>query len=199
MTHRVAALFVQKGGTYFGMPDVDPWDLERDATKYAGPLPVVAHPPCSRWCQLASVNEKRYGHKVGDDGGLFDLALAAVRRWGGVLEHSAETIAWRTFDLRTPHRYGGWLTTPDGGWVCHVEQGMYGCRARKATWLYVVGPRPPELLWGRSVPTATVSFMTNHGGGDLPRLSKREASSSPPAFARMLVDLAASAARTEAA
>ena len=43
----VAALYVQRGGAYFGLPDVDPWDEERDARLYPGPHPVVAHPPCS--------------------------------------------------------------------------------------------------------------------------------------------------------
>jgi hypothetical protein len=190
---RVAALFVQSGGTYSEMDDVDPWDAERDATKYAGPYPVVAHPPCSRWCQLARVNEARYGHKVGDDGGLFSFALDTVRCYGGVLEHPAETLAWPAHLLPPPNRRGGWSRSIDGGWVCHVEQGVYGHRARKATWLYAYGITPPSLNWGRSEPTATVSFMTNHGGGDLPRLSKREASKSPVAFARMLVDLAATA------
>ena len=41
----VAALFVETGGAYFGVPGVDPWDVPRDARKYAGPYPVVAHPP----------------------------------------------------------------------------------------------------------------------------------------------------------
>ena len=27
----IAALYVQKNGCYFGLPDVDPWDEERDA------------------------------------------------------------------------------------------------------------------------------------------------------------------------
>lgn len=58
----VAALFVETGGAYFGLDDVDPWDITRDARQYAGPHPVVAHPPCSTWCQLAKVNEARYGH-----------------------------------------------------------------------------------------------------------------------------------------
>jgi hypothetical protein len=194
VTHRVAALFVQARGVYFEQPDVDAWDVKRDAMKYAGPLPVIAHPPCSRWCQLASVNEKRYGHRIGDDGGLFAFALDAVRRWGGVLEHPAETVAWERFGLRTPHRPGGWLPTRDGGSVCQVEQGHYGCRARKATWLYAAHvPALPSLTWGPSMPQATVSFCRNHGGGDLPRLSKREASRTPPDFARMLIDTAASA------
>jgi hypothetical protein len=46
----VAALYVEKDGAYFGLPGVDPWDEERDATLYDGPYPVVAHPPCNRWC-----------------------------------------------------------------------------------------------------------------------------------------------------
>ncbi len=79
----IAALYVQTNGHYFGLPNVDPWDEPRDARKYAGPHPVVAHPPCTRWCQLAYIVEKRYGYKVGDDGGCFESALAAVRRWGG--------------------------------------------------------------------------------------------------------------------
>jgi hypothetical protein len=41
----IAALFVQTGGAYFGIEDVDPWDEPRDARKYFGPHPVVAHPP----------------------------------------------------------------------------------------------------------------------------------------------------------
>lgn len=44
----VAALFVETGGGYFGLPDVEAWDEPRDARMYAGPHPVVAHPPCQR-------------------------------------------------------------------------------------------------------------------------------------------------------
>ena len=78
----VAALFVQTNGVYYGLPDVDPWDQRRDARLYDGPHPVVAHPPCSRWCRLAGLVEARWGHKRGEDGGCFAAALAAVRRWG---------------------------------------------------------------------------------------------------------------------
>ena len=186
----VAALYVAKGGCYFGLPDVDPWDEARDARLYAGPHPVVAHPPCSRWCQLAHVVQARYGHKVGDDGGCFAAALTSVRRWGGVLEHPAETMAWRAYDLPRPPR-SGWQRDTSGGWSCEVEQGRYGHRARKRTWLYYCGSQsPPEMRWGRATPTATVSFMTNHGGGDLPRLSKKEANSTPVPFREALLCLA---------
>ena len=45
----IAALFVDADGIYAGRPDVDAWDIRRDARTYPGPYPVVAHPPCQRW------------------------------------------------------------------------------------------------------------------------------------------------------
>lgn len=45
----VAALYVARGGCYFGLPDVDPWDEARDARLYRGSSPVVAHPPSMAW------------------------------------------------------------------------------------------------------------------------------------------------------
>ncbi len=83
----IAALYVATGGVYYdpALTDVDPWDAQRDARLYAGPHPVVAHPPCSRWCRLAGLVEARWGHKRGEDGGCFAAALASVRTWGGGL------------------------------------------------------------------------------------------------------------------
>lgn len=81
---RVAALFVEAHGVYFGLPDVDPWDAARDARQYAGPHPVVAHPPCERWGRYwtggPSAKERR---RLGDDAGCFASALASVQAWGG--------------------------------------------------------------------------------------------------------------------
>ena len=79
----IAALYVQANGCYMNLPNVDAWPESRDARKYAGPWPVVAHPPCARWSKLAGLVEARYGHKRGDDGGCFASALASVRTWGG--------------------------------------------------------------------------------------------------------------------
>lgn len=62
----IAALFVDARGCYADLDGVDPWPVERDARKYPGPYPVVAHPPCSRWCRLAGLVEARWGHKRGD-------------------------------------------------------------------------------------------------------------------------------------
>lgn len=98
----IAALFVETNGAYFNLPDVDPWDERRDARLYAGPHPVVAHPPCSRWCRLAGLVEARWGHKRGDDGGCFASALESVRRYGGVLEHPAFTDAFVAYGIPPP-------------------------------------------------------------------------------------------------
>jgi hypothetical protein len=145
----VAALYVDPKGVYAGLPDVEVWDEERDARKYAGPWPVVAHPPCARWCRLAGFTESRFGLKRGDDGGCFAAALAAVRKWGGILEHPAYSDAWKAFGLPRPVTWHGWTTSLlDSGASAYVEQGRYGLPVKKATWLYAVGVILPELRWG---------------------------------------------------
>jgi hypothetical protein len=147
----IAALYVQRGGVYWDLPDVDPWDESRDARKYAGPHPVVAHPPCARWCRLAGFVEAtgKGRLKRGADGGTFEAALHAVRTWGGVLEHPAYSAAFARFGLPIPRDKGGWQMGLCGGWSCHVEQWHYGHPAKKATWLYAFGARElPSLRWG---------------------------------------------------
>lgn len=95
---------------------------------------------------------KRTGQRKikGDDGGCFESALAAVRRFGGVLEHPAGSHAWAYFGLSKPPVAGGWVKADDfGGWTCCVEQGWYGHYAPKPTWLYSVGCDLPILRWGK--------------------------------------------------
>lgn len=190
----IAALYVEANGVYSGLQDIDLWPETRDARNYAGPWPVVAHPPCSTWCCMAPVNQARYGIPIGSDDGCFAAALAAVRRWGGVLEHPAGSLAWLEHRLPWPPR-SGWQRDLDGGWCCFVEQGRYGHSARKPTWLYAVADDLPQLRWGRSKqPKAWIS-------SDRPRsvlaemgirqLSKREANQTPPAFRDVLLEIAA--------
>lgn len=188
----IAALFVKRGGIYYGRDDVDPWDEARDARRYDGSMPVVAHPPCSRWCRLAGLVEARWGHKRGEDGGCFASALANVRRVGGVLEHPAYSDAWPAFGLPAPNRRGGWTRGICGGWSCHVEQGRYGHVAKKATWLYAFGVDLPDLRWGSDPDTesnALVSWCGNRvsSGERRPRVGKDAASATPPEFAEILI------------
>lgn len=187
----VAALFVATGGVYFGRPDIDPWDEARDARLYAGPHPVVAHPPCERWCKpLAFVNQTRFGYKVGDDAGCFVSAIASVRTFGGVLEHPANSAAWDATFLPRPPRSGGWFAAP-GGWTCHVYQRAYGHPARKGTWLYASGRRPIDLDWSNPNPLAVVSWLRSTTA--LPRITGKKAKATPPAFADLLIAIAQAA------
>lgn len=133
---QIAALFVATDGCYFGLPGVDPWDATRDARKYAGPYPVVAHPPCERWGRYWGGGPMLHGtarqKRLGDDGGCFASALESVRRWGGVLEHPEASHAFRAYGLSAPTWRTGWEPAGDlRGWVCCVAQGNYGHAARK--------------------------------------------------------------------
>ena len=193
----VAALYVETDGVYFDTPGVDPWDEARDARRYAGPHPVVAHPPCQRWGAMAAVNFARWGgehNKPGNDGGCFAAALRAVRTFGGVLEHPAKSRAWAAHGLAAPAG-GGWQRTSEGGWVCEVWQSAYGHRANKATWLYHVSAvTPPPLRWQRISGTHQVGFHDQRGKHrNKPTLGRREARATPLEFKCDLLNLARSA------
>lgn len=190
----VAAIFVQPDGCYIGLPNVDPWPESRDARKYSGPMPVVAHPPCQLWGALSAVNFKRWGgehNRPGNDGGCFASALKSVRTFGGVLEHPAKTRAWKAHGLTAPHGIG-WQKCIDGGWVCEVWQSAYGHRANKATWLYYHGHLPPiEMRWDRPQGTHQVGFYDQRGkSANKPTLNKREANATPIEFRDALIALA---------
>lgn len=197
----IAALFVETGGCYFGLDGVDPWDVQRDARTYAGPHPVVAHPPCQRWGAMALVNFVRWGgehNRPGNDGGCFAAALHAVRTFGGVLEHPAASRAWDEFGLTKPVGIG-WHGAIDGGWTCEVWQSAYGHRANKATWLYAYGVDPPSLRWERPVGTHQIGFQDQRGkAANKPTLRPKEALATPLAFRDALLAIAGTASARHA-
>ena len=187
----IAALYVENDGCYYGLPGVDPWDEARDARLYAGPHPVVAHPPCQRWGRMAHGGPSAPGTKApGDDGGCFRGALAALAEFGGVLEHPCDSKAWAYFSLTKPVRHGGWYLTPgptrfamtgddDGAlrlvpngrlpgewWTCYVEQGHYGHMSRKPTWLLTQGltlSQLPQLDWSKGAQRLHPTALARYG------------------------------------
>jgi len=185
----IAALFVDPNGAYANLEGVEVWDEARDARLYAGPWPVVAHPPCHLWVNFAALNFKRWGgehNRPGNDGGCFDSALASVRRYGGVLEHPASSRAWARHGLPRPNGTG-WQRAIGAGWVAEVWQSAYGHAARKRTWLYYHGTRTPgELDWRRVPGTSQVGWFDRIK----PTLSKRAASATPQDFRDALIKLA---------
>ncbi len=199
----IAALFVETGGCYFGLPGVDPWDIQRDARRYEGPHPVVAHPPCERWGRFwHGSTRKPHQFKLGDDDGCFEAALTAVRRWGGVLEHPADSRAWAHFGLKPPPRAGGWVYADDrGGVTCCVYQGHYGHFAGKPTWLYADRPNQ-QLRWGKIEQRLHPTALANYGYEKARRIGmmamvggkykKQIRNATPPEFRDLLISIASS-------
>jgi hypothetical protein len=192
MSMRVAALYVATNGQYFNRSNIDPWDINRDARHYNGQLPVVAHPPCNLWVNLAAVNWKRYQRQKpawypgGDDGGCFSHALSSIRRVGGVLEHPASTHAWGHYGLAAPEDVG-WFQVSDREWTCEIWQSAYGHKARKRTWLYYAGSnRPFELNWTRAAGTHQIGWFDRKK----PTLGKKAANATPATLASELIKLA---------
>ena len=200
----IAALYVETNGCYFGLPGVDPWDINRDARTYPGPWPVVAHPPCERWGRFADGGMGRKMHTPGDDGGCFASALASLRRWGGVLEHPAHSKAWAAHGIPAPSAKGGWLRVGFAEWTCCIEQGNYGHKARKATWLLYVGPKPPELIWGSSgqrlpAPTASrTNYEKARRCGVIANMCSKHRQRTPPEFRDLLLSIAANCNQSQA-
>lgn len=190
----IAALFVQTDGCYFNIPGVDPWDEKRDARLYDGPHPVVAHPPCQLWGNMAFVNYTRWGgdhNRPGNDGGCFYSALKSVEKWGGVLEHPAFTRAWEEYGIPKPEKEG-WTKTGSNEYICEVWQSAYGHQARKRTWLFYSGQsQPPEMNWAKISGTHQIGFHDQRGKDrNKPTISGKKASATPIAFRDLLIQIA---------
>ena len=204
---KIVALYIEEDGVYCGLPNVDPWGPKRDARRYSGPHPVIAHPPCSRWSGFAygSPLAIKQGHRKisGDDKGCFKCALSDVRRWGGVIEHPYRTQAFKFFGINHPPRHGGWIRADEWGWICSVEQGRYGHPVAKPTVIYAVRTELPELNWGvtkvmdsdypeemvlrhgieKCRKAGLMSYLVNKGN---------DRSKTPVAFRNLLIELAGS-------
>jgi hypothetical protein len=121
----VAVLYADPGGPYPKL--VAPhlvYDERRDARMYAGPHPVVAHPPCGPWGRLKHLcTSAEYDKPLGP------LAIDQVRRCGEVVEQPYGSTLFEACDVDFSHVYD-------------VEQCQWGHPARKRTLLYVIGLTP---------------------------------------------------------
>lgn len=130
----ITALYTRKKSVYKKL-GIDCWDKERDARNWPGGNSVIAHPPCRMWGRYRTIakggeDEKELGRH----------AVKMVRRWGGVLEHPENSQLWEDMGLPLPS-----TTDPFGGWTLSIDQSWFGHRAKKRTFLYIVGIQPKEL------------------------------------------------------
>lgn len=192
MIDTVAALFVDPRGPYPRL--VSEWyDADRDARRYGGGKPVIAHPPCGPWGRLRHLSKH-------DDPMLAVYAIGVVRACGGVLEHPAHSKLWEQYHLPKPGAF------PDawGGVTVHVDQCDFGHVARKATWLYIVGLGTLPTWPAKGTPTHWISG----GHGRVGKKSKptpvpdgikicsaQQRRRTPEAFAQWLIAIASSVRR----
>lgn len=182
----IAVLFARADSHYKQLPDVEVYDIDRDARTYDGPWPVVAHPPCRAWGRL-----RTFANPRPDERNLARLAVALVREFGGVLEHPAGSTLWKSQSLPRP---GG--RDAFGGWTLAAPQFWWGHKAEKATWFYVVGCEPgemPDMPMVLGEPTHVV--QTNKIGDHRPHITKAEREHTPAALAEWLVELSSRCSR----
>lgn len=194
----IAALFVRADSVYHSMPAVDAWDATRDARRWPGGCPLIAHPPCRAWGRMRDKAQPRE-----DEKDLARWAVAQVRTNGGVLEHPAQSTLWPDQGLPLPRSTRGnrprdaW-----GGWTLPISQNWFGYRAEKLTWLYVVGCEPkdlPPFPLDLADPPRVVAQLKGRGGKPRPRkgdqgwrpeVTRTERERTTPAFAQWLAELA---------
>lgn len=182
----IAALYIDPRGPYPKMADVDCWDEARDARKYAGPWPVVAHPPCGPWSRLKHLSKYQ-------DPMCAPRAFEQVREFGGVLEHPQYSGAFKHCRAPLP----GELPDAWGGRSYEVNQVAWGHVCVKPTWLYVVGVAAAAVVSTIRFGGVATHRMTNgprgiSANGEALRASAEQRRRTPPAFAEWLVSLARS-------
>lgn len=187
----VTVLFARSDSVYKTLPGVDVWDAARDARRWPGGGPAVAHPPCRMWGRL-----RQFSKGTADEKALGPWAVNRVRQFGGVLEHPEESTLWAHCGMPRPGQF------PDdfGGWSMRIEQFHWGHRAEKATWLYVVGIDPadiPPMPHRDGRPTHCVRPTKAYPR--LPSITKAEREHTPRELALWLVELARRTSVMEAA
>lgn len=165
---RVSVLFACRRSVYHSNDICDVYDEKRDARSFSGSLPVVAHPPCRAW--------GRYKHRAKTVEGERELAFFALEKVmanGGILEHPACSSFFAEARLPRP----GEFDFRSGGQTVVVYQGLYGHRALKPTWLYLVGVSP--AYFDSSIPDRPFVSVEN--------MCRAERERTPKPFADLLI------------
>jgi hypothetical protein len=180
----VSALYVRKDSIYKTL-GVDCWDIDRDAKKWPGGNPVIAHPPCRAWGSLSHMANPREGEKQ-----LAIHAVTAVRRYGGILEHPATSKLWIAAGLPKPGKNDEF-----GGYTITINQSWFGHKALKKTFLYIVGCSqkdcPPIPIKYDAIQYTIASKIKKKSGKRVKKeVTKAEREETPEALARWMIAVA---------
>ena len=171
--------FVADNSYYRLLPNLDLFDLRRNALSTVSNAPAIYHPPCRSWGRL-----RRLAKTPSGEHWLAVWAVLRMWRYGGVLEHPAGSKLWSFMNLARPgQRYDS-----HGGFSVSLNQSWFGYPAKKNTWLYVVGCEIsdlPEMPLCFNAITKTVS--SSKKGNVLKELSHSERSRTTLQFNEYLV------------
>lgn len=173
---------------------VDCWDIERDARKWPGGNPIVAHPPCRAWGQLAHMAKPRPDEKL-----LAISAVNEIRKNGGVLEHPRKSKLWAEMNLPQPGK-----TDEYGGYTICVNQSWWGHKAEKQTFLYIVGcdrnELPPIPISFSAIEYTVSSKIKKKSGRRIKKeITKKEREETPIELAKWLIEVAKKCKTTQLA
>lgn len=147
--------FVADNSYYRLLPDLDLFDLRRNALSTVSNAPATYHPPCRSWGRL-----RQFAKTPSGEHWLAVWAVLRMWRYGDVLEHPAGSKLWSFMNLARPgQRYDS-----HGGFSVSLNQSWFGYPAKKNTWLYVVGcdiSDLPEMPLNFNAITKTVSGSKN--------------------------------------
>jgi hypothetical protein len=129
------------------------------------------------------------------------IGVEQVLKWGGVLEHPAQSQLWAHCGLPRPIAAEGVRPLVGGrAWTLEVDQCRWGHPCQKRTWLLIVGVHPWDLppIPDWIPPTHCID---DGGRGDAARkglkhLPKTQRHVTPPAFAEWLVQVASKAVQS---
>lgn len=138
---QVSVLCVASGSNYYRIPGLDLWDTMRDAYKFTGQNPVIAHPPCAQWSRLHKFAKQNEYEKE-----LAVFCWEKVNQNGGIFEHPAGSHFFKFIGA-------------DCKKIVSVDQHWWGFPCRKRTYLYFNGFAPAQMPLNFSSYQTTVDAL----------------------------------------
>lgn len=189
----VAVLFARRDSVYKTLPGTDVWDEDRDALKWPGGAPVVAHPPCRLWGGLSHFSSAPISEKF-----LAIWSVRQIRTYGGVLEHPSTSRLFSKTALAPdwPLPIGGERDS-FGGFTVKMPQWWFGHKAEKMSYFYVCGINAKDLpdialKLGEAewVVKSALGLKRSLERGEKPQITKPEREHTPVALAEWLLETA---------
>jgi len=125
----ITILCVMTNSNYNHIPNLDLWDINRNAYNYTGNNIVITHAPCQQWSKMKSFAKENKKEKE-----LAFFCYEKVQKNGGIFEHPAGSNFFKIVNI--PRNK-----------IISVNQHWWGFPAQKKTYLYFnqISPLPVPL------------------------------------------------------